>query len=238
MRCLFGILFVFPLGLHGISQDLPLSIAKYSVEAHEKWDAEVRKLEALDASEHGTADSILLLGSSSIRLWETAAEDLAPYHVIRRGYGGARYCDLAVFVKRLMKAHQFRAALVFVGNDVTGGDADKTPEEIISLVGNIRQALRTHQPDADVFLVEITPTEKRFHVWKEIRAVNVALREFCLTTSRTHFIPTAEYYLTPERQPRAELFRADRLHQNADGYKLWSRLIKRNLDEILVDRSL
>ena len=39
-------------------------------------------------------DAILFVGSSSIRLWETIGDDMAPYSAIRRGYGGAKFSDL------------------------------------------------------------------------------------------------------------------------------------------------
>ena len=47
--------------------------------------------DALNQANEYPDDSILFVGSSSIRLWETIAEDMAPYPVIRRGYGGRSF---------------------------------------------------------------------------------------------------------------------------------------------------
>ena len=90
-----------------------------------------------------------------------------------------------------------------------------------------------HQPDAPVLLIEITPTEKRLEVWPRIREVNARLREIALSSANTYFIATAGHYLDPTGHPRSELFVEDRLHLNSDGYRLWSTLIRRRLDEVL-----
>jgi hypothetical protein len=204
----------------------------------EHWEQEIAKLGRLDESEPDPENAVLLLGSSSIRLWENAAEMLAPYPIIRRGYGGARYSDLVVFAKRLITPHEFRALVVFVANDITGSKEDRSVEAVRKMVLHVIEIAREHQPEAPILLVEVTPTPSRFHVWKEIRALNAMLREVALTQPYVSFVTTAEYYLDNEDQPRAELFRDDRLHQNKAGYKVWAELIRRELDNVLSDHAL
>lgn len=89
-----------------------------------------------------------------------------------------------------------------------------------------------HEPTAPVFLIEVTPTEKRWVVWDKIRAVNARLREISLSTPNTYFIATASHFLLPEGKPRTELFVEDKLHLNEQGYDVWSGLIRRRLDDV------
>jgi len=210
-------------------------VAPYRQRALERWQNAVEDLEGLDATKSHPDDAILLVGSSSIRLWEDASEQMHPYHVIRRGYGGARYSDLAVFARRLITPHRFRALVIFVGNDISGREEDATPEEIEPLVRQIVATARSHQPDATIFLVEVTPTPKRFHLWPRIRQFNAMLREVAMTESNTQFIATAERYLDADDVPIATLFRDDRLHLNKTGYDLWSKLIRRRLVDAGID---
>ncbi len=205
----------------------------YLAAAVKKWESEIRKLEALDASQPHGDDAILFLGSSSIRRWETIAVDMAPYRVIKRGYGGSRYSDVAVFANRLMHPHQYRAMVIFVGNDVSGKKEDKSPDEVERLTRYVIGVSQNHQPHAPVLLIEVTPNQKRWAVWPQIRAVNARLREVALTTPNTYFIATAGDYLDSNGQPRNELFAEDLLHLNKDGYAIWSRLIRRRLDDVL-----
>ncbi|MDJ0698363.1 MAG: GDSL-type esterase/lipase family protein [Woeseiaceae bacterium] len=197
------------------------------------WEDDIQRFEARDAVEAHPDDAILFVGSSSIRLWETLAADMAPYPVIQRGYGGARYSDMAVYAARLIEPHDYRAMVMFVANDVSGEARDHSPEQVGRFVRYILDIARSHRPRAPIFIVEITPTESRFNVWTEIRKVNATLREIALTTDNTYFIPTAEYYLDASGNPRPEFFVDDRLHLNADGYALWTKLIRRRLNEVL-----
>jgi len=216
-----------------VAADVDDILAPYRAAAVARWEEDIRTLEALDAVEENPADAVLFIGSSSIRRWNTIATDMAPYRVIQRGYGGAKYSDLAVFAERLLHPHQYRAVVVFVANDISGTPYDHSPQQVEQWVRYIVGVSRQHQPEAPVLLIEVTPTESRFAVWPQIRRVNERLREIALTTADTYFIATAEHYLDPYDEPRSELFVADKLHLNSDGYDLWSMLIRRRLDEVL-----
>ena len=205
----------------------------YREQATEKWEKAIVQLEQRDASEQDPADAILFIGSSSIRRWDSMTLDMAPYRTIQRGYGGAKYSDVAVYAERLIRPHRYRALVAFVGNDVSGKPEDHTPDEVERLVRYLVGVSQQHQPDAPVLLIEITPTEKRLEVWPRIREVNARLREIALSSANTYFIATAGHYLDPTGHPRSELFAEDRLHLNGDGYRLWSTLIRRRLDEVL-----
>jgi lysophospholipase L1-like esterase len=205
-------------------------------QANKKWAEEIAKLEARDKSESYPDDAILFIGSSSIRMWKGLDEDIAPYRGINRGYGGARYSDLAVFAQRLITPHKYAAAVVFVANDIVGKPADTPLDELDRLVRHIIDVSKKHQPDAPVLIVEITPTESRFAAYPQIRKANFVLREIALTEPGVFLVETNDYYLTPDRKPIADYFLDDRLHQNPTGYELWGSLIKRELDEVLASR--
>lgn len=212
-------------------------LAPYREAATKRWEKEIQKYEALDAKTTDPADGILLIGSSSIRRWDSAAEDLAPFRVIPRGYGGAKYSDLAVFAERLITPHDFRAVVIFVGNDISGKENDATPEEVERLVRHVVAVTREHRPDAPVLLIEVTPTRSRYDAWPKIRELNAMLREVCFTEPNVHFVATAETFLTHDNQPRENLFVDDQLHLNEEGYDIWGDIIRDRLIEVLREQT-
>ena len=212
------------------SPELPAAQVKA---ARDRWGEEIEKMKAKAAAETHPADAILFLGSSSIRLWDGIGQDMAPYHPIQRGYGGAKFADLAVFAEELVAPHPYRAVVIFVGNDVTGKATDATVAQVVDWFQRVAQAAQRRQPGAPVFCVEITPTPSRWAAWDKIQAVNAALKAACEAQTGWHFIETAPSYLDSQGQPRPELFKKDRLHQNEIGYALWSKLIKARLDQVL-----
>ena len=209
-------------------------LAPYREAALKRWEQDIRKLETKNARESHPTASVLFIGSSSIRRWNTIAEDIAPYHPIQRGYGGAKFTDVAVFANRLIHPHQYRALVVFVANDIRGKPDDHTLDQVEPLVRYVVAVSRQHQPHAPVFLIEITPTSSRWSAWPKVRKLNARLREVALTTPHTYFLPTADHYLHPrDRVPRDELFVDDKLHLNRDGYQIWGNIIRQRLDTVL-----
>jgi lysophospholipase L1-like esterase len=204
-----------------------------SAAAVNQWEADIAALEARNQTESHPADSILFVGSSSFRLWETINTDMAPYHPIQRGFGGSRFSDLAVFARRLIAPHRFRALVLFAANDVTGKPDDPGPEQVAGWFGHVVETTRATHPDALIFCLAVTPTPARWDAWPRIREVNRALALECAAWTNVHFLPTAHAYLGANGQPMDDLFLEDRLHQSALGYRIWSAIIKSHLDAAL-----
>jgi hypothetical protein len=204
-----------------------LELTKYAKDAS-KWDQDVDKLSAGNATQ-GDQEAILCMGSSSIRLWDSISDDMAPFKVVRRAYGGAKYCDLAIHAPKLVKGLRFRAAMIFVANDITGKDNDKSPEEVARLAKIVIDAVRKENATAPVFLIAITPSPSRFKVWPTISLANQSLEKLCSPESKTYFVATQAKYLNDTGEPRPELFVKDMLHQNKEGYAIWSSLLKEAL---------
>jgi len=206
---------------------------KYTEEASKKWEKDILRFEQQDRTEKDPDNAILFVGSSSIRLWSTIKEDVAPYPVIQRGFGGSNFSDLAIYSKRIVYPHKFRGLVIFEANDITGGANDKSPVEVVKLFRKIVRTVRIKYPEQPVFLVGITPTESRWKVWPIIKQTNQMLKESCSSLHNTFFIETAPAYLNENGEPRKELFIKDMLHQNHDGYIIWGNLIRKELDEVL-----
>lgn len=205
----------------------------YRAGAEKTWSAAIAALEAKDATETHPDDSILFIGSSSIRRWNTIATDIAPYHPIQRGYGGAKWTDVAVFADRLITPHKFRAIVFFVGNDISGGKDDRTPGEVAQLFAYVLDRVRQHNNEAPVFYVSVTPTESRFDAWPQIKAANSAVRDFCKRMKNTHFIGTESIFLSADGRPNPKWYVSDKLHLSPAGYSVWSAAIKSHLDTVL-----
>ena len=206
---------------------------KYTKEATDKWEKDIAQFEQQDKTEKDPDNAILFTGSSSIRLWTTLKEDVAPYPVVRRGFGGSRFSDLAIYTKRIVYPHQFRALVIFEANDITGSKTDKTPAEVVKLFKDIVHQVRSKYPEKPIFLFEITPTKSRWAVWPTVKQTNLLLKEACGKLHNTYFIETAASYLNKDGEPRTELFIKDQLHQNHDGYIIWGDLVRKKLDEVL-----
>ena len=199
------------------------------------WESEIEKFEQLDISKSYPSDAILFAGSSSIRLWSTIGKDMLPYNVIQRGYGGAKLSDFVVYADRIIYPHPCRAIVIFIANDIAGNDNDKSPLEVSQLFRKTLYIIRRKFKDTPVFWISVTPTPARWKVWPEIKEANEMIKEICAKHRNTYFVETEKYFLTSSGIPRSDLFIADRLHLNADGYAIWAEIIRNELNKVLAD---
>jgi len=196
------------------------------------FESEVQKLEAL--TDYKKLDNyILFIGSSSIRRWDNMTNQMAPYQVVKRGYGGAHFYDLIHFTDRLVSPHQKASALIcFVANDISGKESDLSPREVFRLFKFfVRQVHRIH-PKLPIYFIEITPTPFRWKFWDQISKVNAKVQQYAATHSMINFISTQKKFLGPKGRPRPDLYVSDSLHLSDKAYWLWSEIIKNKLTKI------
>lgn len=197
------------------------------------WETDIARFEQLDIDKSYPNDAIMFAGSSSIRLWTTIGQDMRPYNVIQRGYGGAKLSDFAVYADRILYPHPCQAIVIFIANDISGSDNDKSPVEVAQLFRKTLSIIRRKFPQTPVFWISVTPTPSRWHVWPEIEEAGDMIKEICKKNRNTYYIDTREYFLTTSGLPKKELFMPDQLHLNEDGYKLWTGIIKNELNNVL-----
>ena len=185
-----------------------------------------KALNKIDAPEN----ALLFLGSSSIRLWETLAQDMAPYPVIRRGYGGAHLRDAIFYTEALLGDYQPAMIIGFIANDIKGDPADESPAKVKRLFKFFLKQIRKQHPETPFLWVEITPTKSRWAQWKDIQKVNQKIKAYCDKTPNLYFVETADAFLTKEGLPRTDLFVVDQLHLNPQGYALWSSIIRKEIE--------
>jgi lysophospholipase L1-like esterase len=145
-------------------------------------------------------------------------------------FGGSKFSDLACYIDRIVYPHKIKALVIFEANDISGSATDKTPQEDADLFRYIVKTVRKKFPEKPLFLIEITPTKLRWAVWPKIKEANRLLKQTCENLPHVYFIETASYYLNDKGEPRTELLQPDMLHQNRDGYVIWTKLIKDKLD--------
>ena len=71
-----------------------------------RWEKEVAAYEAADREKSPPKDGILFIGSSTIRLWKSLADDYPGLKVINRGFGGTEIVDSTHFADRLIFPHE------------------------------------------------------------------------------------------------------------------------------------
>jgi lysophospholipase L1-like esterase len=138
---------------------------------------------------------------------------------------------LVISCKTVEKPHPFKAIVVFVANDIHGGDDDRSPGEMFQLYQSLVENIRSRNPETSVFWIETTPTPSRWNVNPKARKANKLIRDWSGESEDLHFISTFDAFMTPELLPDSTYFREDMLHLNRKGYQQWAEIILSSLEE-------
>lgn len=194
-----------------------------------KWEKDIAAFEQKDREQPPRKGGIVFTGSSTIRRWTTLAEDFPGLLVVNRGFGGSQMGDVAQFADRLVFPHEPAQIVVFAGsNDIKAG---RTPETVAENFKAFVAKVRERLPDTTIHYLEITTSPSRWDQREKVIEANRLIRAFCEQTKGLDFIPVREKLLGPDGMPREDLFVSDRLHPNAEGYRLITAAIRPHLEK-------
>ena len=189
------------------------------------WESAIADLEI---TANGPAGSVVFVGSSSIRLWNTLASDMAPLTTIQRGFGGAKVGDAIHYVDRLVAVSEPAAIVLFVGtNDITPGRV-RSLDYMLASFATLVSRIRAFHPDVPIYNIAITPSPLRWAVWPEALAVNAAIEDAAGAMSRVYTIDTGSALMS-RGVPDPDNYIFDGLHLSKRGYSIWTEIIRGRL---------
>ena len=191
--------------------------------AAKRWSKEIAAFDKADAEHPPEKGGILFLGSSSIRMWKTLAEDFPKHRVINRGFGGSVVSDSVELVDRLVVPYEPRLIVFYAGgNDINAG---KSPEQVFADFKAFVEKVRDRLPKTEIAYISIAGNPKRWSQVEKVKTANGMIEKYCAETPGLKFINAFPRMLGEDGQPRPEIFIADKLHMNAEGYKLWTEIV-------------
>jgi len=183
-----------------------------------KWEKEIAAYEASDRKNPPKKGGVLFIGSSTIRLWKTLEQDFPGVNVINRGFGGSEIVDSTHFADRIIFPYEPKQIFLRAGgNDIHFG---RTPIEVANDFSEFVRVVHSRLPKTEILYIAVSPAPVRWSENDKYQALNKRIREMAVNMSRVGFVDTYDVSLTPDGRARPELFVADMLHFNADGYRI------------------
>ncbi len=203
-----------------------LSLALLSVASAKPsdWTAEIDLLTQADATQPPPPNGIVFVGSSSIRFWETLAQDFPALPVIRRGFGGSELADSSYYLDRIVFPYQPRTVVLYAGeNDLNAG---RPPEDIAADFAAFCTKAFTALPQTRIIYLAMKPSPRRWALREKMERGNALIAALCSRDPRLTFVDVYTAMLGADGQPRPELFREDHLHMKPEGYAIWVHLLE------------
>lgn len=189
-----------------------------------RWEKEIAAFEAADRTNPPPKGGILFIGSSSIRLWKTLAQDYPRHQVLNRGFGGSQIADSVHFAERIVFPYAPRKIIMYAGgNDINAG---KSPQQVAEDFRAFVQKVHQRLPETRIAYISIAPNPARWAQVEKVREANRLIKAFTETDQRLEYIDAFSHMLGADGQPLPDIFVEDRLHMNAKGYALWKKLVE------------
>jgi len=189
-----------------------------------KWEKEISAYEASDKTNHPPKGALLFIGSSTVRLWKSLPQDFPNAKVINRGFGGSQIVDSTHFAERVIFPYKPRKVFLRAGgNDLWAG---KSAKEVFGDFKEFVAKVHGKLPKTEIVFVSLSPSIARWKQADKEKAVNTMVEEFVKQNRGLKYIDTYPLPLGSDGQPRPELFLPDKLHFNAEGYKLLAECVR------------
>jgi lysophospholipase L1-like esterase len=198
-----------------------------------RFESEIAAFETWDRQNSPPPGAVLFVGSSSIRMWQTA-ESFPDLPVINRGFGGSHISDVNHFAGRIVLKYKPRMIVFYAGdNDIADG---KSPQQVFEDFQRFVQIVHARLRDTPIVFISIKPSPSRWKLWPQVQEANALVEEFSKSDGRLVYVDAATPMLAPDGQPRPEIFLDDELHMNVAGYRLWTRILAPVLREAMASQ--
>jgi lysophospholipase L1-like esterase len=186
-----------------------------------RFEAEIARFEAEDRSAPPTPGGVVFVGSSSIRLWKTAATDFPGAPVLNRGFGGSTLYEVNHYASRIVLPYRPRLVVLYAGDNeiAMGRTARQLADDYRAFVRIVHTAL----PQTRIAFISVKPSPSRWALQQTVREANRLVRASTATDVRQSFVDVYTPMLGADARPRPELFVSDSLHMTLQGYEIWRR---------------
>ncbi|WP_116108550.1 GDSL-type esterase/lipase family protein [Lewinella sp. IMCC34191] len=208
---------------------LSMTLSAQDLPEPTRFESAIEGFESADTENPVDKGPILFVGSSSIVMWKTLAEDLEGHHVLNRGFGGSNFNDLIHYADRVIYPYQPKAVFVYEGdNDISMG---VSPEQVHEYAKQLRQMIAENVgEEVPVFFISPKPSVARWEMKADYETANQLLEDYANATEDTYFIDVWAPALLADGSVRSDIFVGDNLHMNAAGYDIWEAVIEPVVD--------
>ena len=215
---------VFPLRVAAVLAALVPPFNSHAQSQPHRFESAVLAYEAADKTNPPPRNAILLVGDSQFYRWKTVHEDLPGYTIINRGIDSFEMSDLLYYADRLVLPYQPRLIVLHVGgNDVHDGRAaTNILADFKAFVARVREKL----PQMPIAFTSTTPGPSRWSEAPQRKEANRAVKDYVAAQPGLLYIDLWDAMLTTDGQPRQDLWVADGIHPNHDGYLVRVKIMR------------
>jgi hypothetical protein len=186
---------------------------------------EIKAFRRADSISMPPQNAILLIGSSSFTNWKDVAKYFPEHTIINRGFGGSSLPHMTMYAEDIIFKYNPKQIIIYCGeNDLTGGPTI-TADTIFNRVKKLHQLIRSRYKKVPIAYISMKPSPSREKYLETMQKGNAMIKAFMEHQKRSSYIDVYSSMLDANGKILTHIFLSDKLHMNAEGYKIWQGVI-------------
>jgi lysophospholipase L1-like esterase len=186
---------------------------------------EIKAFRRADSTSMPPQNAILLIGSSSFTNWKDVAKYFPEHTIINRGFGGSSLPHMTMYAEDIIFKYNPKQIIIYCGeNDLTGGPSI-TADTIFNRVKKLHQLIRSRYKKVPIAYISMKPSPSREKYLETMQKGNAMIKSFMEHEKRSSYIDVYSSMLDANGKILTHIFLSDKLHMNAEGYKIWQGVI-------------
>lgn len=186
---------------------------------------EILAFKKLDSISFPPKHSILFVGSSSFTNWKDVQDYFPRQTIINRAFGGSSLPDVIRYANETIFKYKPKQIVIYCGeNDLAASDT-VTAQLVFQRFKQLFTVIRKNDPAVSLAFVSIKPSPSRRHLWPKVEVANQLIKNYLTAKKKTAFIDVYYPMFNKDGTVMSEIFLEDSLHMNAQGYKIWQKII-------------
>ena len=186
---------------------------------------EIKAFRRADSTSMPPQNAILLIGSSSFTNWKDVAKYFPEHTIINRGFGGSSLPHMTMYAEDIIFKYNPKQIIIYCGeNDLTGGPSI-TADTIFNRVKKLHQLIRSRYKKVPIAYISMKPSPSREKYLETMQKGNAMIKSFMEHEKKSSYIDVYSSMLDANGKILTHIFLSDKLHMNAEGYKIWQGVI-------------
>jgi lysophospholipase L1-like esterase len=203
---------------------LLLIIKCYTAQA-QPFINEIKAFRTADSTSMPPQNAILLVGSSSFTKWKDV-QDYFPAHImLNRGFGGSSLRDVIYYANDVILKYKPKQILIYCGENDIAGSSSVTANTVLERFKTLYAIIRSKFKKVPIAFISMKPSPSREKYLATMQKGNALIKSFMEQQKRSSYIDVYSSMLDANGKILTHIFLSDKLHMNAEGYKIWQGVI-------------
>ena len=186
---------------------------------------EIKAFRKADSITTPPKNAVLLIGSSSFTKWKDVQDYFPAHTMLNRGFGGSSLTDVIYYVNDVILKYKPKQILIYCGENDIAGSTSVTADTVLERFKTLYTIIRSKFKRIPIAFISMKPSPSREKYLATMQKGNAMIKSFMEHEKKSSYIDVYSSMLDANGKILTHIFLSDKLHMNAEGYKIWQGVI-------------